>query len=181
MCAILNGKSIDTSMGFTPLEGLIMGTRSGDIDAGVIFYFSDVLGWSTKQIQTMLFTESGLKGLAGESDVRALLEREVRGDKRAKFALDIFAYRFKKYVGAYFGALNGLDILVLGGGISRAPRMRARLLSNLECFGIEPDNSKLSCPAPILLSCGKVPVLVLETDEQEALYQAAQAFLEKKR
>jgi len=178
-CAFLKGKSIDTSMGFTPLEGLVMGTRAGDLDLGIIDYLSRKNKLSVKSILSILNHKSGLKGIAGESDVRKLLQREKKGDRKAALALDIFAYRVKKYLGAYFFALNGCELIVLGGGIARAGKMRKRILENLESFGIAVDEQYLYLPTPILISKGKVKILALETDEQEALFEKAKEYLER--
>lgn len=133
-CAILHGRSIDTSMGMTPLEGLVMGTRSGDLDAAVPVLLARE-GWSTDAIEKELNTNSGLKGLAGASDMRKLLERD---DAAAKLALKVFSYRIQKYVGAYHAALGGpVDALVFTGGIGEhAPRVRDEICAGLEHLGI---------------------------------------------
>jgi acetate kinase len=165
VCAIKDGKSIDTSMGLTPLEGLVMGTRSGDIDPAVVIYLAHHAQMTPEEVLDLLEKRSGLKGLAGESDVRKLLERELRGDKIATLALDVFAYRVRKYIGAYIIALGGVDCIVLSGGIPRAPKMRERILQGLEEFGVTLQN--VEHPMPVQLSSGKVQVWALEVDEQE--------------
>lgn len=170
ICAIQNGKSVDTSMGFTPLEGLVMGTRSGDIDPFIIKYIVDKEKININKVFEILEKESGLKGLAGENDVRKLLEKEKGGDKDAILALDLFAYRIKKYIGSYISVMNGVDLIVLAGGISRNPEMRIKILKNLEYLGIEINLSAIDKPAPVLISKGKVKVLALETNEEEAMY-----------
>jgi acetate kinase len=167
VCAIKDGKSIDTSMGLTPLEGLAMGTRSGDIDPAVVIYLAHHAQMTPEEVLELLEKKSGLKGLAGDSDVRKLLERELQGDKHAALALDIFAYRTRKYIGAYIAALGGVDCIVLSGGIPRAPKMRERILTNLEEFGIILNSAALQQPMPVQLSSGKVVVWAIEVDEQE--------------
>jgi len=116
--AIKDGKSIDTSMGFTPLEGLVMGTRSGDIDPALIFFLKDKLKVSVERIEEILNKESGLKGLSGISnDFRDVRDASRRANSRAKLAIDVFTYRLKKYISAYFGILSGADAIVFTGGV----------------------------------------------------------------
>jgi acetate kinase len=115
-CAIKKGQSIDTSMGFTPLEGLMMGTRCGDIDGSLVFYLEEKLGCSKDEINTILNKKSGFKGLCGTSDLREVLELIEQGDTHAKLALDIFIYRIKKYIGSYLMILENVDAIVLTGG-----------------------------------------------------------------
>jgi acetate kinase len=177
VCAIRHGRSIDTSMGFTPLEGLMMGTRSGDIDPAVIPFLCEHEHLAPDQALRVLQHESGLKGMAGEWDVRKLLKREREGDDAAKFALDLFAYRVRKYVGAYIAALGGVDVIVLSGGVSRAPKMRQRILSGLEELGIELDHELVQREAPALVSRGRVKVIVIEVDEQEMMRKIVQHYL----
>jgi len=118
IAAVKHGKSIDTSMGFTPLEGLVMGTRSGDFDPAIATFLIQEEGFSAKELDTILNKKSGLLGISGISnDVRSLLEVAKTGNKRAKLAMDIFAYRVKKYIGAYIFAMNGADAIVFTGGI----------------------------------------------------------------
>lgn len=137
-CAILHGESIDTSMGMTPLEGLVMGTRSGDLDPAVPLMLARE-GWSLDEIEKELNARSGLKGLAGASDMRELLERALRGDMAAKLALKTFTYRIQKYVGAYYAALGGpVDALVFTGGIGEhATTVRAEICAGLAHLRIE--------------------------------------------
>jgi acetate kinase len=167
LCAIKDGRSIDTSMGLTPLEGLVMGTRSGDIDPAAVIYLAHHASMTPEAVLDMLEKESGLKGIAGEPDVRKLLQRERAGDKVAAFALDLFAYRMRKYLGAYLAVLGGVDCIVLSGGMPRAPRMRERILRDLQEFGIEIDPAALEKEMPVQLSKGKVQVWAVEVDEQE--------------
>jgi acetate kinase len=142
VCAIRNGKSFDTSMGFTPLEGLVMGTRCGDIDPSVVEYLSLRAGMSLIEIDTLLNHQSGLLGLSGLSnDMRALLEAETeRHDSHARLAIDIFCQRAKKYIGAYFAEMGGADAVIFTGGIGEnSPVIRARIGAGLERLGLVLD------------------------------------------
>lgn len=138
-CAIKNGQSFDTSMGFTPLEGLLMGTRSGDLDVSVIEYLSHKEGFSLSQIDTLLNKQSGLLGLSGlTGDMRELLEEEAENqDRRARLAIEIFCRRVKKYIGAYWTEMGGADALIFTGGIGEnsAP-VRQRICTGLEHLGL---------------------------------------------
>jgi acetate kinase len=141
-CAIVNGDSVDTSMGFTPLEGLVMGTRSGDIDAAVLDYLAGKEGLSLPEAEALLNKQSGLLGISGlTNDMRELLaEEQEHEDRRARLAIDIFAYRVRKYVGAYLAAIGGADAVVFAGGIGEnsAP-VRARICAGLEWMGLALD------------------------------------------
>lgn len=141
--AIQNGRSIDTSMGFTPLEGLMMGTRSGDIDPAIIFYLLE-RGYKADDLNRMLNKDSGLLGLSGKSnDLRDLEEAAERGDRNAIEALDVYAYRVRKYIGSYAANLVKVDILVFTGGIGQyGTRMRERICNRLENLGIVMDYRK---------------------------------------
>lgn len=171
LCAIKNGKSIDTTMGFTPLEGLPMGTRSGNIDPAIVAFLCKNEKQTPQQVLEILEHESGLKALAGASDIRDILTQEKRGNKRARFALEFFGYNVRKQIGAYMAALSGVDAIVLGGGIARAPEMRQRLLAGLEHVGIVVNAQKAREQAPVKISKGKVDVWVVETDEQEWMFE----------
>lgn len=157
-------------MGFTPLEGLPMGTRSGSIDSAIIPFICKKENKTPQQVLSLLEHESGLKALSGFSDIRDLLAGEKRGDARCKFALDFLAYQIHKQIGAYTVALDGLDCLILGGGISRAPKMRQRILSGLESLGITINRKSMGGVAPVKISAGKTDVWVVETDEQGYMY-----------
>jgi acetate kinase len=142
--AIKNGKAIDTSMGFTPLEGLVMMTRPGNIDAGIILYLIEK--FSIKEVRDILNKESGIKGVCGESDMLKLLKRIEAENKKAELAFDIFVYSIKKYIGAYFAILGGCDVLVFTGSVgSGNPKTREavckdlNILSNTEILAIETD------------------------------------------
>jgi acetate kinase len=143
-CAILGGKSVDTSMGFTPLEGLVMGTRSGDLDPSVVSYLAEKEGVGAVEVEDWLNKRSGLLGMSGSaSDMRSLLAAEAKGDERARLAVEVFCYRVRKYIGAYMAALGALDAIVFGGGIGEnAPAIRERILSGLESLGLMPDKAR---------------------------------------
>jgi len=172
MAAVDGGRSIDTTMGFTPLEGLIMGTRGGDMDPSVILYIMSKEELSLQEANTLLNKHSGLVGISGESsDMREIENAVAEGNKRAKYAFDIFVYRIKKYIGAYTAALGGLDALVFTGGIGENSEMvRREVCKNLECAGIE-LNVELNDSRPkgeVLLSNSgsKVKVYKIPTNEE---------------
>jgi acetate kinase len=143
MAAVAGGKCIDTSMGFTPLEGLVMGTRSGDVDPAIYFYLAEYFGMTIPGIEAVLQRESGLKGICGENDMREILRRSADGDERAALAVEIYAYRIKKYLGAYYAALGRLDAVAFTAGIGEnAAEVRAAALSGLEHMGIVLDPQK---------------------------------------
>ena len=140
-CAVANGRSIDTSMGFTPLEGLVMGTRSGDLDPAVVLHVMGREEIGVADATALLNKHSGLQGLSGiSSDMRDLLEEEADGSKRAALALDVYTYRVRKYIGAYAAVMGGVDAVGFTGGIGQnAPSIRARCLEGLEFLGLEID------------------------------------------
>jgi len=175
-CAIKDGKSVDTSMGFTPLEGLVMGTRSGDIDPAVIPFLCREENIDAAAAVRILENESGLKGLAGASDARDLLAKEST-DKDAKFALDLLAYRVRKYLGSYYAVLGRVDAIVIGGGLQRSVVMRKRILAGLEHLGIVIDDARIEDHSPALISKGAVKVFVIEPDEQETMLRWAKELL----
>lgn len=141
--AVKEGKSMDTSMGFSPMEGLIMATRAGDIDAGAVLRLAGALGPGLRNAEDLLQTRSGLLGISGRSsDVRDLLALEAEGDRDARRALDAYAYRARKYIGAYTAVLGGLDMIVFTAGIGEhSPEMRARICGGLEAMGIRLDDA----------------------------------------
>lgn len=144
-CAIVNGDSVDTSMGMTPLEGLVMGTRSGDIDPALIDVIASKEGLGLNEIETLLNKQSGLLGLSGLThDMRELLaEAAENNDRRARLAIEIFCYRLRKYIGAYLAAIGGADAIVFTGGIGEnAPEIRARVLTGLEWMGLQLDETE---------------------------------------
>lgn len=174
IAAVRNGKSVDTSMGLTPLEGVVMGTRSGDLDPAIVFHMIKK-GYSANDLDRILNKESGLLGLSGTSnDVRNLEETAADGDEKAKLALDIFAYRVKKYIGAYLAVLNTCDGVVFTGGIGEnGARMRKRILENMEGIGIEVDDGKNECvvgeTGEIQTQDSKIRVFVIPTNEEGAI------------
>lgn len=173
-CAINLGESMDSSMGLTPLEGLVMGTRSGDVDPGLFGFLSRRLGLSIEEIDEALNRDSGLKGLAGTPDMREVEARAADGDVQAQLAIDIFAYRARKYVGAYAAGMGGLDALVFTGGIGEnSASMRRRICDGLQFLGLRLDfdrNQSVDLAdhaAPQIQAYGsRVRVLVTETAEQ---------------
>lgn len=138
-CAIAGGKSVDTSMGFTPLEGLVMGTRSGDIDPSVIPFLAKKQGLDPQQVEEWLNTKCGLLGVSGISQDTRVLMKHI-ADPRARLALDIFAYRVRKYLGAYLAVLNGADAIVFGGGIGEnTPHVRQLICEHMDALGLKFD------------------------------------------
>ncbi|MDP1663513.1 MAG: acetate kinase [Methylobacter sp.] len=169
--AIQHGRSIDTSMGFTPLEGLVMGTRCGDLDAAIPLHLEKVLGQSADELQEALNRDSGLKGFCGSNDLREVLAEEQSGDERARLALDVYCYRIRKYIGAYFVALDGLDALVFTGGVGEnAPLIRSRVCQGLEKLGIAIDPAANDRTVEEISDIGRgghsVRVLAVRTNEE---------------
>jgi acetate kinase len=179
LCAVDHGRSIDTSMGFTPLEGLIMGTRCGDLDPG-ISGFLERDGLTSAQIDEMLNKKSGLLGLSGvSSDMREILAAADQGNRRALLALKAFCYRVRKYIGAYVASLGGVDAVIFTGGIGQGSAVvRALALQGLDCMGIALDekrNAKASGDEVCCVSTddSKVAVLVIPTDEERMMAREA--------
>jgi acetate kinase len=176
MAAVKNGKSVDTSMGLTPLEGLVMGTRTGDFDPAILFYLSDK-GYSIDDLNTMCNKKSGLLGISGVSnDMRNLREQAEKGNKRAQLAFDIFCYRIKKYIGTYTAVLGRLDAIVFTGGIGEnSPDVRRQSCSELEQIGVDIDNpantAKNRNERTISSANSKVKVFVIPTNEELAIAQ----------
>ncbi|MCD6183969.1 MAG: acetate kinase [Thermovirga sp.] len=176
MAAIKNGKCVDTSMGMTPLAGLIMGTRSGDIDPGLHFFLADYLKMSLNDINDLLNKNSGLKGLCGTNDMRKIIEKKDAGDSQAKVALKAYAYRIKKYIGAYFAALGFLDVIVFTAGIGEnTPYIRELSCKGLKKLGIVIDPKKNSMTGneirEISASKSEAKVLVIPTNEELKIAQ----------
>jgi len=145
VAAIKNGNSIDTSMGLTPLEGLVMGTRSGDLDAAILEFIGAKEGLTIHETEMLLNKQSGLLGISGlTNDMRELLaEMEESGDRRARLAVEIFCYRVSKYIGAYLAAMNGTDAIIFAGGIGEnSPTVRQMICENLRWFGIALDEAQ---------------------------------------
>jgi acetate kinase len=181
IAAVSNGKSLDTSMGFTPLEGLVMSTRSGDLDPGAVLYLLDQgeMKSSAAEMDALLNKQSGLLGVSETSgDMRVLLSAE-RDDPRAADAVNLFCYRVKKYVGAYAAALGGLDILVFAGGIGEhASAVRARICDGLDFLGIRLDASRNEANAALISPAeGHVKVRVIRTNEDLMIARHVRATL----
>lgn len=141
--AFEQGKSIDTSMGLTPLEGLLMSSRCGDLDPSVVLYLIDVLGLKVEQISDLLNKKSGLLGLCGQNDMRDIITMAQKGDKKAQIAIEVFVYRIQKYIGAYVAALNGVDVIVFTGGIGEnSSYIRERIMDNFGYLGTKIDITK---------------------------------------
>jgi acetate kinase len=169
VCALLDGKSVDTSMGFTPMEGLVMGTRAGDLDPGLILYLLRQ-GKCEAELDALLNHESGLLGLSGRSaDVRELQQAAQDGDAAADFALELFAYRAAKYAGAYAAVLGGVDALTFTAGIGEhSPSLRSRICRRLGFLGVALDEEKNreARTGERCISRGPVAVWVIPTNEE---------------
>jgi acetate kinase len=169
--AIQNGKCIDTSMGLTPLEGLIMGTRCGDIDPAIHFYLMRQTGMSADQIEKLLNSQSGLKGICGMNDMRQIQQKAEAGDKQAMLALDMFCYRVRKYIGAYSAVLSGIDAIIFTGGIGEhSAIVRERTCSGLKNLGISIDLQKNKAVSgkisEVQHDSAGIKVIVIATDEE---------------
>ena len=171
--AIQAGKSVDTSMGMTPLEGLVMGTRSGDLDPAILTLIAAKEGMSPHAVESMLLTQSGLLGISGlTNDMRVLQEElEDHDDRRVRLALEIFSYRARKYIGAMMASMGGADAIIFTGGIGEnSPEMRARICQGLEWAGVQLDAGKNQQThgkqADIGVEGSKLPVWVIPTDEE---------------
>ncbi|GAB08510.1 acetate kinase [Gordonia araii NBRC 100433] len=180
MSAIRDGRAVDTSMGMTPLEGLVMGTRGGDIDPGLLFHLNRVVGMSVDEIDQLLNKQSGLKGLCGENDFRAVTEMIEAGDDNAREAYDIYIHRLRGYFGAYLVELGRTDVISFTAGVGEnAAGVRADSLAGLEAFGIEIDperNAVRSSDARVISTdASRTTVLVVETNEELEIARQAQA------
>jgi acetate kinase len=177
MAAVLDGRSIDTSMSFTPTAGLVMGSRSGDLDPGLMGYLATAESMDAARFQAMVNHESGLVGISETSaDVRDLLEHEA-ADDRAREALALFCYQAKKWIGAFAAALGGIDTLVFAGGIGEnsAP-IRGRICEGLQHLGVEIDDAMNGRHAA-RISCGRVAVRVIRTDEERVIAESTARLL----
>src|SRR5580692_10027576 len=177
--ALQNGQSMDTSMGFTPLEGLVMSARSGDVDPGLLLYLLAQKKRSAKQAGALLNKQSGLLGVSGTTgDMRTLLEK-AKQDPHAAEAVDLFCYRARKYIGAYAAALGGLDALVFSGGIGeRAPAIRANICNGLDFLGSRLDGKQNEANAPLISTKdSRVNVRVIQTNEDLMIVQHVVAVL----
>jgi acetate kinase len=169
--AIERGRSIDTSMGLTPLEGLVMGTRCGDLDPAAIFHVARESGASLAELESQLNERSGLTGLCGDADVRDVLHGAQRGDAEAELALDVYSYRIRKYIGAYSAALGHVDAVVFTGGVGEnSGEIRARVCAGLERFGLRLDAGRNAAdtrgPRSIHSDDSAIALLVIPTNEE---------------
>jgi acetate kinase len=169
--AVQNGKSVDHSLGFGPVNGLIMGTRSGDIDQSVIFYMVEQLGYSAKEVSDLLHHKSGMLGLTGYSDLRDIEEQAANGNRECQLALEMNAYRIKKYIGGYAAAMNGLDAVVFTAGIGEnSDVIREMVCRNMDYLGLQLDEGKNSLRSKenreINKEGAKVKILVIPTNEE---------------
>lgn len=182
MTAVENGRSIDTSLGMTPLEGLVMGTRSGDVDPAIHSFLQRTADMDLAQIDDMLNQESGLKGICGLNDMRDIHQAAEQGDARAGIALEVQTYRNKKYIGAYMAVLGRVDALVFTAGIGENdPVVRERSVAGLEHFGIELDKEKnrqrFKEPAALQAVSSRVQIWVIPTNEELAIARESIAVL----
>jgi acetate kinase len=179
MSAVARGVCVDTSMGLTPLEGLVMGTRSGDIDPAVISHVASAGGVSEADVIGDLNHSSGLLGLGGASDMREIESRAAAGDESAELAFQVFCYRIVKYVGAYVAVLGGCDALVFTAGIGEhSPAVRARVCDRLAGLGVELDPARNERSDPVIsVDASALAVLVVPTDEEHAIAERTAALL----
>ena len=180
--AVRGGVAVETSMGLTPLEGLVMGTRSGDVDPGVVFHLLRNGGMDADQIDHLLNRRSGILGLSGVSDFRDLHQLIASGDSDAATALDVYCHRVRKYVGAYLAVLGGADVIVFTAGVGENDDVvRARILQDLEPLGIavDPDRNAVRSVQPRVISpdCSPVTVMVVPTNEELAIARATIALI----
>ncbi len=179
MAAIDGGRSIDTSMGLSPLEGLVMGTRSGDIDPTVVAHVAEATGRSANDVIDDLNDASGLRGLCGDSDMRQIIERRANGDAAAALAFDVFVYRIRKYVGAYLAVLGRCDALVFTGGIGEhSPDVRGAVCAGLVHMGFSIDDER-NRRSEVVASTDDAEraVLVVPTDEEHSIAEQTAALL----
>ena len=179
MTALKDGEAIDHSLGFGPANGLIMGTRAGDIDQSVIFYLMNQLGYSADEVNDLLLKESGMLGLTGHNDMRDIQTKAEGGDERCQLALEMNAYRIKKYIGAYAAGLNGLDAIVFTAGIGEnSAKIRELVCKEMDVLGLKLDSAKNELSSGEIRDLGtihsKVKILVIPTNEE--LEIAKQAF-----
>lgn len=183
MTAVKGGKSIDTSMGFGPLGGLVMGTRSGDIDPSIIFHLISQLGYDPEQVNTLLNKRSGMLGMTGFSDMRDIEKAIIDGSEDAELASELYAYRIQKYIGSYAAALNGVDAIVFTAGVGENDiSIRERICTNLDFLGIDPDIEKNKIRSTeirdISKESSKVRILVIPTNEELEIARQCYELLE---
>lgn len=171
MTAVKDGKSVDTSLGFGPNEGLIMGSRSGDVDQAIIFHLVNNLDYSIDEVNNILLRDSGMTGLTGHSDLRDIEKLAAQGNEDCKLALDMSAYRIKQYIGKYVAVLNGLDAIIFTAGVGENSIVLRKLIcEEMEFFGIEIDEEKNNVKARKLTEIhsekSKVKIVVIPTNEE---------------
>ncbi|TYP70381.1 acetate/propionate family kinase [Aquimarina intermedia] len=179
MTAIQNGKSIDHSLGFAPMNGLIMGTRSGDIDPAIIFYMVNTLGYTLEKVSDLLQKESGMLGLTGYSDLRDIEAQAAEGNKDCELALQMNAYRIKKFIGSYIAVMNGVDAIVFTAGIGEnSDVIRNMVCTDMETFGIELDEVKNAIRSKNIreINSKDAPVKILIIPTNEELEIAEQSY-----
>lgn len=183
--AIQGGKSVDHSLGFTPSDGLIMGTRSGDIDFGIIFYLTETLGYAQDAVNSLLNKESGLLGLTGYTDLRDIQQAAAGGDSSCQLAMEMMAYRIRKYIGAYTAAMNGLDALIFTAGMgTHSAELRQMVCADMDVFGIHLDQTRNTLPSTgnraIHHEDSRVQIWVIPTDEELEIARQTYDLLEGK-
>jgi acetate kinase len=181
--AVRGGRSVETSMGLTPLEGLVMGSRSGDLDPAVPGYLHRQLGWSIEDVDRALTQESGLKGLAGDNDLRAVQDLVEAGDPRGRLAFDVYCHRIRKYVGAYYAVLGTLDAVVFTAGVGEnSSLVRGASLSGMDRLGIRVDDERNRAVAAgdaavISPEGSEIAVLVVPTNEEHEIARQVMSVL----
>lgn len=187
LAAVVDGKCVDTSMGLTPLEGMVMGTRSGDVDPALVTFLAEQKGITAEAVITYLNKECGFLGVAGVSDFRDLCDRAIeQGDERARLAIEMFAYRIRKYIGSYAAAMGGLDCVVFTGGIGEnASYARAKIMENLAFLGIDFDFEKNETAArgtfgELHKAGSKVKVVIIPTNEELVIARDAKELTENR-
>lgn len=182
MAAVQNGRCVDTTMGITPLEGLMMGTRCGDIDPALVPFLMEKKGWGPAEMDTVINKKSGLKGICGMNDMRDVHAAREKGDAKAQLAFDMFVYRIRKYVGAFAVVLGRIDAVVFTAGIGENDDfVRSEVCRDMPLLGLEIDaqaNAKRSGEIrAISTSASRIPVLIVPTNEELAIAQATQSVL----
>ncbi|TGE24799.1 acetate kinase [Hymenobacter aquaticus] len=182
MAAVRGGRALDTSMGFGPLAGLVMGTRSGDLDPSVLLHLLGPLGYSAEQVSTLLNKESGMRGLTGHSDMRDIGQALAAGDARAALGYALYTYRIRQYIGAYAAVLNGLDAVVFTAGVGENDaRVRAQVCQDLDFFGLQLDEAKNQLRQPglrdVSAPASQARILVIPTNEELEIARQCAALL----
>lgn len=180
--AVAGGRAVETSMGLTPLEGLVMGTRSGDLDPGIVFHLARTAGLSIDEIDNLLNRRSGMLGLSGVSDFRDIDRLIAAGDADAAVALDVYCHRVRKYIGAYLAVLGGADVVTFTAGVGEnAATVRATVLAGLDGLGLvlDPERNAVRSPQPRVISADGSPVtvMVVPTNEELAIARATLALV----